>query len=93
MDIIKKTPDNGMHPAVPELQESLRKGKISRREFLRFAGLLGLSVGTASVLANCAPAATPTEAPPQLRQQQPQFPQLPLHQPLPVAVNWYVRAV
>ena len=63
MEIIKKTPDNGMHPAVPELQESLRKGKISRREFLRFAGLLGLSVGTASILANCAPAPTPTEAP------------------------------
>jgi peptide/nickel transport system substrate-binding protein len=63
MEIIKKTPDNGMHPAIPELQESLRKGKISRREFLRFAGLLGLSVGTASILANCAPAATPTEAP------------------------------
>ncbi len=63
MEIIKKTPDNGMHPAVPELQESLRKGKISRREFLRFAGLLGLSVGTASILANCAPAATPTAAP------------------------------
>jgi peptide/nickel transport system substrate-binding protein len=63
MEIIKKTPDNGMHPAVPGLQESLRKGKISRREFLRFAGLLGLSVGTASILANCAPTAAPTEAP------------------------------
>jgi peptide/nickel transport system substrate-binding protein len=64
MEINKKKPDNGMHPAIPELQESLRKGKISRREFLRFAGLLGVSVSTASLLANCAPAATPTEVPP-----------------------------
>jgi len=64
MDIIKKTPKNGMHPAVPELQESLRKGKISRREFLRFAGLLGLSAGTASLLANCAPPPAPTAVAP-----------------------------
>ena len=63
MEIIKKTPTNGMHPAVPELQESLRKGKISRREFLRFATLLGLSVSSASILANCAPAGAPTQAP------------------------------
>ena len=63
MEIIKKTPTDGMHPAVPELQESLRKGKISRREFLRFATLLGLSVSSASILANCAPAGAPTQAP------------------------------
>jgi peptide/nickel transport system substrate-binding protein len=61
MEIIKKTPNNGMHPAVPELQESLRNGKISRREFLRFATLLGLSVSSASILANCAPVAAPTQ--------------------------------
>jgi len=60
MEIIKKKPDNGMHPAVPELQESLRKGQISRREFLRFATLLGLSVSSATILANCAPAPTAT---------------------------------
>ena len=64
MEIIKRTPKNGMHPAVPELQESLRKGKISRREFLRFAGLLGLSAGTASLLANCAPPPAPTAVAP-----------------------------
>jgi peptide/nickel transport system substrate-binding protein len=56
MEIIKKKPDNGMHPAIPELQESLRNGKLSRREFLRLATLLGLSVGSATFLANCAPA-------------------------------------
>jgi peptide/nickel transport system substrate-binding protein len=66
MEIIKKQPDNGMHPAVPELQEALRKGKISRREFLRYATLLGLSVSAANVLAACGPAATPapTTVPP-----------------------------
>ena len=63
MEIIKKQPDNGMHPAVPELQEALRKGSISRREFLRYATLLGLSAGAANVLAACGPAATPTAAP------------------------------
>jgi peptide/nickel transport system substrate-binding protein len=52
-----------MHPAIPELQDSLRKGKLSRRDFLRFASLLGVSVSTASVLANCAAPATPTEPP------------------------------
>lgn len=60
MEIIKKKPDNGMHPAVPELQESLRKGQLSRREFLRLATLLGVSVGSATILANCTPAPTET---------------------------------
>src|SRR5512136_893145 len=64
MEIIKKQPKNDVHPYIPELQESLRKGEISRREFLRYAALLGLSAGAASVLAACAPAATPTAAPP-----------------------------
>jgi peptide/nickel transport system substrate-binding protein len=63
MEIIKKQPDKGMHPAVPELQEALRKGNLSRREFLRYATLLGLSVSAASALAACGPAATPTAAP------------------------------
>jgi peptide/nickel transport system substrate-binding protein len=63
MEIIKKQPNNGVHPYIPELQESLRKGEISRREFLRYATLLGLSVGAASALAACGPAATPTAAP------------------------------
>ena len=49
MDIIKKKPSNGLHPWVPELQDQLRKGQISRREFLRYATLLGVSVGGATV--------------------------------------------
>jgi len=63
MDIMKKNQKNEMHSAIPELQESLRKGQLSRREFLRFATLLGLSISSATVLANCAPAPTPTQAP------------------------------
>ena len=64
-----------MHPRIPEFQKQLAEGKISRREFLRYATLLGLSAGSALTLAGCAqpapapaapqaPAATPaTEAP------------------------------
>jgi peptide/nickel transport system substrate-binding protein len=63
MEIIKKQPNNDVHPYIPELQESLRKGEISRREFLRYAALLGMSVSAASALAACAPAAAPTAAP------------------------------
>src|SRR5512136_3112051 len=65
MEIIKKQPKGDMHPAVPELQDQLRQGKISRREFLRYACLLGVSVGAANVLAACAqPTAAPTAVPP-----------------------------
>lgn len=51
-----------VHPAILDAQSSLRRGKVSRREFLRFATLLGMSFGAAS-LAACA--ATGEEAPAQ----------------------------
>ncbi len=65
MEIIKKKPSNGLHPWVPELQDQLRQGKISRREFLRYATLLGVSVSGATVLAACGaqPTPAPTAAP------------------------------
>jgi peptide/nickel transport system substrate-binding protein len=65
MEIIKKQPKSNLHPAVPELQDQLRKGKIGRREFLRYAALLGVSVGAANVLAACSQPATvpPTAVP------------------------------
>lgn len=46
---------------IAELQEQLRQGKITRRDFLRYAAILGLSAGAAEALAACAraPAATP----------------------------------
>ncbi len=53
-----------MNERIPELQEQLRQGKMSRREFLRYATLLGVSLGAAQVLASCAPATPePTEEP------------------------------
>src|SRR5215217_1086819 len=59
-----------VHPAVPEVQEQLRQGRISRREFLRVVTLLGVSASSAYVMAACggAPqqpgsAAAPTLAP------------------------------
>ena len=66
MDIIKKKPSNGLHPWVPELQDQLRKGQISRRDFLRYATLLGVSVSGATVLAACGaqPAPAPAAAAP-----------------------------
>jgi peptide/nickel transport system substrate-binding protein len=50
-----------IHPAVLDASSALRNGKINRREFLRFATLLGASAPVAYALAGCAsPAAPPT---------------------------------
>lgn len=55
---------HAVHPYIPELQELYRQGRCTRREFLRTATLLGMSLAAANTfLASCAPA-TPTEAPP-----------------------------
>ncbi|TKJ31775.1 MAG: hypothetical protein CEE40_00150 [Chloroflexi bacterium B3_Chlor] len=57
-----------MHKAIPDLKDQYEKGKMTRREFLRYASLLGMSLGAAQALiAGCAPPATevpPTEVPP-----------------------------
>ena len=53
-----------IHPAVPELQKQLKQGRIGRREFLRTVTLLGMSAGTAYVMAACAPAKAPAPAAP-----------------------------
>jgi epoxyqueuosine reductase len=42
-----------MEKRLLELQEQLRQGKITRREFLHYAALLGLSLGASTVLAAC----------------------------------------
>nr|HID12521.1 ABC transporter substrate-binding protein [Anaerolineae bacterium] len=57
--------EENLHKWIPELQEQLRQGKMTRREFLRYATLLGVSLATARALAACAPkpAPTPTPAP------------------------------
>jgi peptide/nickel transport system substrate-binding protein len=53
-----------LHKAIPDLHDQYQKGKMSRREFIRYATLLGTSLATAQALAACGPAQTPaTEAP------------------------------
>jgi peptide/nickel transport system substrate-binding protein len=52
------------HATIPYLQDQLQKGKVSRREFMRYATLLGMSVGAATIAAQCAAPAAPPAAPP-----------------------------
>ena len=40
-----------IHPRLPELTEQMNDGRLSRREFIRYAALLGVSVGCASDIA------------------------------------------
>lgn len=51
-----------IHPLALTAIDKLQRGRINRREFLRYTTLLGVSVGTAYALAGCAPAAAPTSA-------------------------------
>lgn len=50
-----------IHPLVFEAQDQLASGRISRRDFMRYATLLGTSVATASVLAACGAPAAPAD--------------------------------
>ncbi len=50
--ITKKQMDK-IHVRLPDTYEQLRQGRISRREFLRTATLLGMTAGMASVAAAC----------------------------------------
>jgi len=62
MEIIKPKKRN-VHPYIPELEDLYLKGRVTRREFLRNATLLGMSfAGASAFLAACGPAAAP-EAP------------------------------
>lgn len=46
-----------MHSYIPELRNQLSKGKITRREFIRYATLLGVSFSAAQIIAACQPEA------------------------------------
>jgi peptide/nickel transport system substrate-binding protein len=62
MEIIKKTKRDGEHVYIPELKDLYQKGRISRREFLRNAALLGMSfAGASAFLAACSPTEAPME--------------------------------
>ncbi len=47
MEIIKKKKREDVHPYIPELKELYRGGRITRREFIRHAAILGVSLSSA----------------------------------------------
>ncbi|MGC9333168.1 MAG: ABC transporter substrate-binding protein [Anaerolineae bacterium] len=64
MEFFSKKETNDAHPYIPELKDLYQKGRISRREFLRNASLLGMSLASASAfLAACGPTEAPPAAP------------------------------
>ena len=63
MHIWKKTPNNEAHPYIPELKEQYRQGRVTRREFLRFATLLGMTAANAKLFVGDSLAAAPSRAP------------------------------
>lgn len=48
MGIVKKTKSEDVHPHIPELKELYRGGSITRREFVRNAAILGVSMSSIS---------------------------------------------
>ncbi len=54
--------DKPLPPSLAQAAEHLKQGRLSRRNFLVYAALMGVSATTASALAACAPTA-PTDAP------------------------------
>ncbi len=53
-----------IHPYIPVAYDQYSKGRMSRREFLRMATLLGMTAGAATFAAACGGAATPAPAAP-----------------------------
>jgi len=65
MEIIRKKQTNDVHMYIPELKDAYRQGKMSRREFLHMATLLGMSLTSAGAfLTACAKKEPETTAPP-----------------------------
>jgi peptide/nickel transport system substrate-binding protein len=64
MEFFSKKKMTEAHPYIPELKDLYQKGRISRREFLRNATLLGMSLTSASAfLAACGATPEPTKVP------------------------------
>jgi peptide/nickel transport system substrate-binding protein len=63
MHIWKKTPINEAHPYIPELKEQYRQGRVTRREFLRMATLLGMTAANAKLFVGDSLAAAPSRSP------------------------------
>jgi peptide/nickel transport system substrate-binding protein len=78
MEIIRKNKSTEAHAYIPELKDLYRQGRISRREFLRNATLLGMTFASASAfLSACGATPEPTKAP------QPTSPPAPTQAPQP----------
>ncbi|MCL7452586.1 MAG: ABC transporter substrate-binding protein [Anaerolineae bacterium] len=64
MEFFSKKETNEAHPYIPELKDQYQRGRITRREFLRNATLLGMTFTSASAfLAACGPTTEPTAVP------------------------------
>jgi peptide/nickel transport system substrate-binding protein len=63
MEIIKKKPTDEVHSYIPELKDLYRKGRVTRREFMRNACLLGMSVAGASAFLTACATEEPTAVP------------------------------
>ena len=50
---ISKKQMEKIHPYIPEVYSQYQQGRVSRRDFLRMATLLGMSAGAALVAAQC----------------------------------------
>lgn len=55
--VVSKKAMEKIHPAIPDAYEKLEQGRVTRREFMRFATLLGMSASMAAVAAACGGAA------------------------------------
>ncbi len=64
MEILRKKKPTDAHPYIPELQDLYRQGRVTRREFLRYATLLGMSAAAASAFVAGCGGPTPTPAAP-----------------------------
>ncbi len=64
MEFFSKKENDEAHPYIPELKDLYQKGRVTRREFLRNATLLGMSfAGASAFLAACGPTEEPTQPP------------------------------
>lgn len=60
-EVITKEEMGDIHPLIPNAYQQFKDGRISRREFMRFATLLGMSAALATA---CSGGTTPEEAAP-----------------------------
>lgn len=51
-----------IHPYIPEMYDQLKQGRVSRRDFLRMATLLGMGAGAATIAAQCGSPAQPADS-------------------------------